>query len=95
MAGAESPVRALGRRLEALRPGAAQELGLETEASVVEAPSTPQQDDFLAALSRAFKESEEKAREADQKAAASEAEAEADALLRAALGTDESGKLPG
>jgi len=29
-------VRALGRRLEALRPGAAQELGLETEAAVVE-----------------------------------------------------------
>jgi nucleotide-binding universal stress UspA family protein len=32
----QAHVRALGRRLEALRPDAAQELGLETEAAVVE-----------------------------------------------------------
>jgi nucleotide-binding universal stress UspA family protein len=32
----QAHVRALGRRLEALRPGAAQELGLESEAAVVE-----------------------------------------------------------
>ncbi len=64
-----------------------------------EAPSTPQQDDFIAALSRAFKESEEKSREVERTTAAAQAQAEseaqADRLLRAALGTDESGKLPG
>jgi N utilization substance protein A len=70
---------------EAAEPPAA------AQPAAAEAPSA-RQDDFLAALSRAFKESEERAREAERTAAEAKAEAEAEAaeLLRSALGGDPS-----